>query len=104
MWTASQPPGFRPIHIKAAVAANLSPNGVPAEGVGEAAGLRGLVFGYGFSMAMMIKASLGLDPWDVLHQGLTRYLPFSFGTVTIIVGAIVLLLWIKFGDRARARS
>jgi uncharacterized membrane protein YczE len=52
------------------------------------------LFGYGFSMAMMIKASLGLDPWDVLHQGLTRYLPFSFGTVTIIVGAIVLLLWI----------
>jgi uncharacterized membrane protein YczE len=52
------------------------------------------LFGYGFSMAMMIKASLGLDPWDVLHQGLTRYLPVSFGTVTIIIGAIVLLLWI----------
>ena len=45
-------------------------------------------------MAMMIKANLGLDPWDVLHQGLTRYLPVSFGTVTIIIGAIVLLLWI----------
>ena len=52
------------------------------------------LFGYGFSMAMMIKASLGLDPWDVLHQGLTRYLPLSFGTVTIIIGAIVLLLWV----------
>jgi len=43
---------------------------------------------------MMIQAGLGLDPWDVLHQGLTYYLPYSFGTVTIIVGAIVLLLWI----------
>lgn len=52
------------------------------------------LFLYGFSMAMMIKANLGLDPWDVLHQGLARYLPFSFGTVTIIVGAVVLLLWI----------
>ena len=52
------------------------------------------LFLYGFSMAMMIKANLGLDPWDVLHQGLTRYVPFSFGTVTIIVGALVLLLWI----------
>ncbi len=52
------------------------------------------LFGYGFSMAMMIKANLGLDPWDVLHQGLARYLPFSFGTITIIIGAIVLLLWI----------
>ncbi len=52
------------------------------------------LFLYGFSMAMMIKADLGLDPWDVLHQGLSRYLPVSFGTVTIIVGAVVLLLWI----------
>lgn len=52
------------------------------------------LFLYGFSMAMMIKANLGLNPWDVLHQGLARYLPVSFGMVTIIVGAVVLLLWI----------
>ena len=26
--------------------------------------------GYGFSMAMMVRAGLGLDPWDVFHQGL----------------------------------
>lgn len=49
---------------------------------------------YGFSMAMMLRSDLGLDPWDVLHQGLTRYVPLSFGTVTIVVGAAVLLLWI----------
>jgi uncharacterized membrane protein YczE len=53
----------------------------------------GLVL-YGVSAAMQVQAGLGLDPWDVLHQGLTRYLPVSFGTVTIIVGALVLLLWI----------
>lgn len=52
------------------------------------------LFLYGWSMAMMLRANLGLDPWDVLHQGLTRFLPVSFGTVTIIVGALVLLLWI----------
>lgn len=45
-------------------------------------------------MAMVIKADPGLDPWEVLHQGLTRYLLVSFGTVTVIVGAVVLLLWI----------
>jgi uncharacterized membrane protein YczE len=56
--------------------------------------LAGGLFLYGFSMAMMIRANLGLDPWDVLHQGLARYLPVSFGTVTILVGAVVLLLWI----------
>jgi uncharacterized membrane protein YczE len=52
------------------------------------------LFLYGWSMAMMIQANLGLDPWDVLHQGLTHYLPLTFGTITIIVGAVVLLLWI----------
>ncbi|WP_200944321.1 YitT family protein [Geodermatophilus sp. Leaf369] len=49
---------------------------------------------YGFSMAMVIEAGLGLDPWDVLHQGLGEQLGWSFGTVTIVVGALVLLLWI----------
>jgi uncharacterized membrane protein YczE len=24
--------------------------------------------GYGFSMAVMVRAGLGLDPWDVFHQ------------------------------------
>lgn len=49
---------------------------------------------YGFSMAMVIEAGLGLDPWDVLHQGLGDQLGWSFGTVTILVGALVLLLWV----------
>lgn len=55
--------------------------------------LIGLV-GFGWSMAMMVKSDLGLNPWDVFHQGLTRYLPLSFGTITILVGAILLTLWI----------
>jgi uncharacterized membrane protein YczE len=55
--------------------------------------LTGLVL-YGASMAMMIRAQLGLDPWDVFHYGVATHLPLSFGTVTIIVGAAVLLLWI----------
>jgi uncharacterized membrane protein YczE len=49
---------------------------------------------YGWSMAMMIKSNLGLDPWDVFHQGLAGYLPLSFGQVTMVVGAVVLLAWI----------
>ncbi len=48
---------------------------------------------YGFSMAMVLRADLGLDPWDVLHQGLAEQLGWSFGTVVIVVGALVLLLW-----------
>jgi uncharacterized membrane protein YczE len=49
---------------------------------------------YGVSLAMMIRAQLGLDPWDVFHYGVAVHLPVSFGTVTILVGLAVLLLWI----------
>jgi uncharacterized membrane protein YczE len=49
---------------------------------------------YGVSMAMMVRSRLGLDPWDVLHYGLAERLPLTFGQVTMVVGALVLLLWI----------
>lgn len=49
---------------------------------------------YGFSMAMMLRSGLGLMPWDVLHEGLTHYVPLSFGQVSIVIGALVLLAWI----------
>jgi uncharacterized membrane protein YczE len=58
----------------------------------------GLVL-YGASMALMIRATLGLNPWDVLHEGLTRHLPLTFGQVTIAVGALVLLAWIPLRQR-----
>ena len=49
---------------------------------------------YGASMGMMIEATLGLDPWDVLHAGLAEQTGWSFGTIVIVVGFAVLLLWI----------
>ncbi len=49
---------------------------------------------YGTSVALMLHADLGLDPWDVFHQGAARHLGLSFGTVTMLTGAAVLLLWI----------
>jgi uncharacterized membrane protein YczE len=48
---------------------------------------------YGVSMAMMIRSTLGVDPWDVFHAGLASRVPLTFGQVTILVGALVLLLW-----------
>jgi uncharacterized membrane protein YczE len=53
----------------------------------------GLVL-YGTSMALQIRAGLGLDPWDVFHQGVTNHTSLSFGTVTMITGGAVLLGWI----------
>lgn len=47
----------------------------------------------------MVRADLGLDPWDVLHQGIARHVPLTIGVVTIIVGALVLLAWIPLRQR-----
>jgi uncharacterized membrane protein YczE len=54
---------------------------------------------YGVSMALLVRSRLGVMPWDVLHQGLARHLGWSLGTVTIVVGAVVLLLWIPLRQR-----
>src|SRR3954468_438898 len=52
----------------------------------------GLVL-YGFSDALMLLAGLGLDPWDVLHQGLSRRLGLGIGTWAIVVSIVVLFAW-----------
>lgn len=49
---------------------------------------------YGVSLALMVRADLGLDPWDVFHQGVAEKSGLSFGLVVNLVGAAVLLLWI----------
>ncbi len=54
---------------------------------------------YGISMALMIESTLGLNPWDVFHQGLSQRTGISIGTVTILVGALVLLLWLPLRQR-----
>lgn len=54
---------------------------------------------YGASMAMMVRSNLGLDPWDVFHQGLNHYLALTFGQIVILVGFVVLLLWIPLRQR-----
>ena len=60
--------------------------------------LLGLI-GYGFSMAMMVRAELGLDPWDVFHQGLAFRTPMSIGVASAVVGVAVLLAWIPLRNR-----
>jgi uncharacterized membrane protein YczE len=49
---------------------------------------------YGVSMGLQIRAGLGLDPWDVFHQGVSDKTGLSFGTIVIITGAAVLLAWV----------
>ena len=54
---------------------------------------------YGASMALMLRAALGLDPWDVFHQGLATQADLSIGKVVNLVGLAVLLLWIPLKQR-----
>jgi len=54
---------------------------------------------YGVSDAMMLLGGLGVDPWDVFHQGLSRRIGLGVGTWALIVGAAVLLLWVPLRQR-----
>jgi len=54
---------------------------------------------YGASTALTVRAGLGLNPWGVLHEGLAHRTGWSFGSITIVVAAAVLLLWIPLRQR-----
>lgn len=57
------------------------------------------LFLYGIGIAFIIRGAIGAAPWDVLTQGLSRHLPLSFGVVTILISAVVLLLWIPLRQK-----
>lgn len=52
------------------------------------------LFIYGLGIALMVKASIGIAPWDVLAQGISHRLNISYGIASIIVSASVMLAWI----------
>ncbi|MGL4726373.1 MAG: YczE/YyaS/YitT family protein [Scandinavium sp.] len=54
---------------------------------------------YGISTAMFVRANLGADPWDVFHLGVGKVFSLDIGTVMILTGALVLLLWIPIRQR-----
>jgi uncharacterized membrane protein YczE len=54
---------------------------------------------YGASMSLMIRANLGLDPWDVFHQGVSKLTGLSFGVAVIAISAVVLLFWIPLRQK-----
>ena len=54
---------------------------------------------FGVSLALMVRARLGLGPWDVLHQGIARLAGVQLGWVTIGVSGLVLLAWIPLKQR-----
>ena len=57
----------------------------------------GLVL-YGVSLALMVRAELGLAPWDVLHSGFIQHVPITLGQAVILFSFVVLLLWIPLRE------
>lgn len=53
----------------------------------------------GVGISLLLRADLGAAPWDVLHQGISRHTGLSVGTVIIVVGAALLLVWIPLRER-----
>ena len=57
------------------------------------------LFVYGIGLSLMVRAGIGVAPWDVLSQGISARTGIPFGLVTNAVGAAVLLLWIPLRER-----
>ncbi len=57
------------------------------------------LFVYGIAISMMVRAGIGVSPWDVLAQGLSIKTGIAFGFITNIVGLVVLLFWIPLRQR-----
>jgi uncharacterized membrane protein YczE len=60
--------------------------------------LLGLVL-CGTGIAFQIQGDLGLGPWEVLHQGISDRTGVPIGTVSILVGFVVLLGWIPLREK-----
>ncbi len=54
---------------------------------------------FGVSIALMVDATLGAMPWDVLHVGVAGSGPLSVGQVIVIASFVVLLLWIPLREK-----
>lgn len=54
---------------------------------------------FAFGEVLILEAALGVIPWDVLHQGLVNHFGLTIGQWSIIVGAVVLLLWIPLREK-----
>lgn len=60
--------------------------------------MSGLAF-FGVGIALMVQAGLGLGPWESLHQGISIHTGIPIGTVSILLGVPILVLWLPLGER-----
>jgi uncharacterized membrane protein YczE len=54
---------------------------------------------YGIAIALLVRGGIGVPPWDVFAQGITRQTGIPFGLVVNLVGLLVLLFWIPLRQK-----
>ena len=54
---------------------------------------------FGFGISCFLTADLGVAPWDVFHQGLSKRTGIPIGIIIEIAGVFILLLWIPLRER-----
>jgi len=60
------------------------------------------VFGlalFGLGVSLLLQSSLGAAPWDVFHTGMSELTGIPVGTVIIITGVALLVLWIPLSEQ-----
>jgi len=57
------------------------------------------LFIYGLGLALIVEASIGVPPWDVFAQGISKQAHISYGWASVVVSALVLLTWIPLRQR-----
>ena len=83
---SNQPSSVRLVHAPPRVRGGL---------VARLAVLVAGLFVFALAVVAQLESKLGLSPWDVLHQGISRNTPLSFGIATICVSVAVLgLAWL----------
>ena len=57
------------------------------------------LFLFGIASSLMIRAGIGIAPWDVLSQGIALRSGWGFGLITNLVGVCVLLMWLPLRQK-----
>lgn len=57
------------------------------------------LFCFGVGVPLTLQAHLGLSPWDVLHQGISRHTPLTIGQASELVGLVIMLVAWSLGSR-----
>jgi uncharacterized protein len=65
--------------------------------VARYASLVGGLFLFALAIVLILESKLGLSPWDVLNQGISKHSPLSFGMANVAVAVVVLLIGWSLG-------